>query len=123
MTSVEAKETQEKQVNAVPESKEPAPSATTEASEKAPAKQAEDEEEYNEDEDEDFVRERMLTGRSSMRTTRKTTMRRKKRMMTKTTMITKMMKRMRMSLAEPHAFLVGFAKQLFQRDSSSLRIK
>ena len=70
MTSVEAKETQEKQVNAVPESKEPAPSATTEASEKAPAKQAEDEEEYNEDEDEDFVRERMLTGRSSMRTTR-----------------------------------------------------
>ena len=53
MTSVDAKETQEKQVNAVPESKEPAPIATTEASEKAPAKQDEDEEEYNEDEDEE----------------------------------------------------------------------
>ena len=93
MTSVDAKETQEKQVNAVPESKEPAPIATTEASEKAPAKQDEDEEEYNEDEDEDFVRGRMLTGRSSTRTMRKTTMRRKKRMMTKTTTIMKMMTR------------------------------
>ena len=61
MTSVDAKETQEKQVNAVPESKEPAPIATTEASEKAPAKQDEDEEEYNEDEDEDFVRGRLAS--------------------------------------------------------------
>jgi hypothetical protein len=41
-------------------------------------------------------------------------------------MITKMImriKRMRKSLVVPLAFLAGFARQLFQRDSSSLWIK